>query len=345
MKHLKIGLLFFTLVCMMGCAINNHKTHSVSRAFYYWKSVFKLSEAEKDILQILQVKKIYLKFFDVDWQTQQNQPRPIAQVRIQDSSLRGNHFEIIPTVFITNECMSFLPVDSVEALALNIYSLINAMANNNQLANIAEIQIDCDWTESTKDKYFGLLAHLQKLDPTHVYSATIRFYQIKYWEKAGIPPVKKGLLMCYNMGNLKSEGTKNSILDLSEMQGYIEYLQEYPLMLDVGLPLFEWLVLFREGQYKGLIKDLDVASLKGFATQKEMQYKVQKDTSFAGYTFKKNDVLRLEKSEAATVIAAGKMIDKKLSHDSITLSLYHLDQTILNKYKQHELENIFNSLR
>lgn len=102
-----------------------------------------------------------------------------------------------------------------------------------------EIQIDCDWTKETKETYFNLLKELQR--PSFFrgkkVSCTIRLHQVKYLISSGTPPVNQGLLMVYNMGNLSKYGGQNSIFDLKEARDYRENLAQYPIPLDIALPL------------------------------------------------------------------------------------------------------------
>lgn len=162
-------------------------------------------------------------------------PIPEAQIRIIDSSyLQSNKINIIPTVFITNECIQKLDTAQVISLAGKIVSLVkNIQINflNNQKIN--EVQIDCDWSSSTKEKYFSLLTYIKKIGFPNL-SATIRLHQVKFSATTGIPPVAKSLLMCYNMGNLKDPATKNSIIETAELKKYTSNLGAYPLPLDVG---------------------------------------------------------------------------------------------------------------
>ncbi len=57
-----------------------------------------------------------------------------------------------------------------------------------------EIQIDCDWTERTRNAYFQLLTALKR-EPFlqgKILSATIRLHQVKYVQRSGIPPADRG---------------------------------------------------------------------------------------------------------------------------------------------------------
>ena len=59
--------------------------------------------------------------------------------------------------------------------------------------NKNSIQIDCDSTISTKEKYFNLLVFLS--DYIDCVSATIRLHQINYFRVTGVQTVNRGVLM------------------------------------------------------------------------------------------------------------------------------------------------------
>lgn len=329
--------------CLFSCT-EKHTKRNIERSFYYWKSVFKLTDFEKQRLDSLQVKTIYLKFFDVDWDDEKKQPIPKAPIRIIDSTYLELHsIKIIPTVFITNECIQKIDADKINLLADKIVSLVkNTLLNTLPGHVINEVQIDCDWSASTKEKYFSLLTKIKRpAIPT--LSSTIRLHQIKYVSATGVPPVERGLLMCYNMGNLKDPSTKNSIIETAELKKYTGNLSTYPLPLDVALPLFEWYVLFRNNQYKGLIKTIDIIN-PAIKKINNDHYFFLKDTTINDIAFKKGDLLRKEKSEYDEVVKAAKLISSKLKNTTLTLALFHLDSVTLKKYSTHELESIYNSL-
>ncbi len=314
------------------------------RSFYYWKSVVKLTAFELKRLDSLQVKNIYLKFFDVDFDISSNQAIPIAKMQIQDRGLIGK-YNIIPTVFITNASIQKIDSTQTKLLAAKIYGLINDLCKKYQINHIAEIQLDCDWTASTRDKYFSLLQQMKQVTKTTI-SATIRLHQIKYISSSGIPPADRGLLMCYNMGNLKNPATKNSIIETTELRKYIGNLSSYPLPLDIALPLFEWKVLFRENIYKGLIENIpDVAFTNSFTRKEEGRFEILKDTILAGYDLRKGDVLRSEESNIAELTTSAKEVNQRLKNTLGRVSLYHLDSVTLSKFTTNELEGIYTIFR
>lgn len=151
--------------------------------------------------------------------------------------------------------------------------------------------------------------------------------------------------MCYNMGNLKNPATHNSILETEELKKYLGNLSSYPLPLDVAFPLFEWKVLFRSNIYTGLIENLpDSLFNSSFALQTNNRFEITRDTSLQGYTFKKGDILRNEKSDFEEILSAAGEINRRLKNTALRVSLYHLDSLILNKYSLHEMETIYHRL-
>ena len=316
----------------------------IERSFYYWKSVLNLTNFEKQKLDSLKVKTIYLKFFDVDWDEITKAPVPVAKLQAAREELQGG-ITIIPVVFITNECIQKIDSSQIEKLAENIDKLIFEIRNANGFDSIPEIQIDCDWTAATKEKYFLLLNNIKHKTQNTKLSCTIRLHQVKYVAKTGVPPVDRGLLMCYNMGNLKDPATKNSILETEELKKYISNLTNYPLLLDVAFPLFDWKVLYRNNFYTGLIQNLPENVFRNsFSTKTENRYRILKDTLLEGYELRKGDMIRDEQSDINEVLAAASEISKHLKNTQARVSLYHLDSVILSKYTTHELESIYNSL-
>lgn len=325
--------------------------HSITPAFYFWRSEAVLN-AKEAATMLQNAGKLYVKFFDVAWNAPQQMAIPVAKIRFTDSTrnfISNHQIQVVPTVFITNETMMMLDSAAVLNTASQISSLIeNTLKQQLPAAGISEIQIDCDWTATTRDRYFLLLRELKQksLFQGKTMSATIRLYQCKYKHKTGIPPVDRGLLMCYNMGNLKHPQTKNSILDPDELSQYTANLDEYPLELDIALPLFNWKVLFRNNEYAGLIQNLPTETLdKALLTNREGNtYRLLKDTVLLGYELHKDDLIRQEDSNFEDILRSAKILKPKIRNEKLTLSLFHLDSLTLDNYTTHEIQTIFLSL-
>lgn len=339
-----IKLLVLVLLISQSSCQEKREPRNIERSFYYWRSVLHISGFEKQQLDSLQVKTIYIKFFDVDWDEVSKTPVPVAKLQAAREQLQGG-IRVIPTVFITNNCIQKIDPSQIKKLAEDIYTLMTEIKQASGFDSIPEIQIDCDWTAATKEKYFQLLNNIKQKTPNTKLSATIRLHQIKYIAKTGIPPVDRGLLMCYNMGNLKDPATKNSILETAELKKYTGNLSDYPLPLDIAFPLFDWKVLYRNNFYTGLIQGLPGSLFSNyFSKQTGNRYEILKDTLLAGYDLRKGDMIRDEQSDIKEILAAAEEISRHLKNTPLRVSLYHLDSVILSKYTIHELETLYNSL-
>ncbi len=339
------------LILLSSCRQQPQRT--IERGFYYWKSKLQLGNTELKTLQQLQAKQLYVKFFDVALASDGAGAAPVARLTadsLTTAQLKNNSVEIVPVVFITNETL--LEIDSVgiRLLAQNIVTLLSNISKQLQQERYSELQIDCDWTQQTKDHYFFLLKEVKKqmqqsiLFKNSLLSATIRLHQIKYSSKTGIPPVDKGLLMCYNMGNLKNPATDNSIIEVDELKKYLGGLNSYPLQLDVALPLFEWSVLFRKNQFKGIVQTVNPSTLSnGICSKQNSRYHFLVDTIISNIQFYKGDVLRHEESTAAVLQQTAAYVTKELSpiNQQTRILFYHLDPLLLSKHPTHELEALY----
>ena len=336
-------MICIALIFIFSCK-EKHEPRQIEPAFYYWKSVLHVSSFEKQKLDSLKVKTIYVKFFDVNWDEAGHKPVPVAKLQASGEQLHGG-ISIIPTIFITNACIQKIDSSQTKMLAEKIMQLLKTMIAETGFDPIPEVQVDCDWTASTRENYFDILRHLKSLKPNAKLSATIRLHQVKYRNKTGVPPVDRGLLMCYNMGNLKDPATKNSIIETAELKKYIGRLSDYPLELDLAFPLFDWKVLYRHNRYSGLFQDLPASFFNySFASKTGNRYLVTKDTLLRGYDLRKGDMIRDEQSDIREVLAAAAEVSKHIRNTRLRVSLYHMDSVILSKYATHELESIYNSL-
>jgi hypothetical protein len=85
------------------------------------------------------------------------------------------------------------------------------------------------------------------------------------------------------MGNLRHLQTTNSIINERELKKYINTLDDYPLPLDVALPVFDWYLLFEENKYEGLVRDFPGA----IKSENGNRIYFRSDTIINGYSLKK----------------------------------------------------------
>lgn len=345
----KYFYLFFVALLVTACG---EKRAAVIPGYYYWKTNFQPGDYEMKRMKATGASDIYLRFFDVDWDEATGDAAPVAIVRFPQDGTPLD-FNITPVIFITNRTLRHLEDTSVAAvIASNISRLTAHLCRQAKLdpAKIQEVQIDCDWTAQTKNIYFSLLKRLKKqsfFEGKRI-SATIRMHQIKFPDKSGIPPVDKGLLMVYNMGDTQEPGSHNSILDVATAKDYLKHLEGYPLKLDVALPIFSWCLLFEEGRFAGILRDLDPDALKNnpiFVPQGDNSYRCVKDTIWNDFIFKRHVVVRTEKPAYKDILAIARYTADRIKNDSLHVLLYHADSLILSKFSDEQLEKIFAAYR
>lgn len=345
----KIALLGLLSAFLFSCN-KDHKIEHIERAFYYWKSERDdFDSNEFKLLDTLQVKKLYVKFFEVKYdETMGNIPfskTNVNKYKWYDNDQPKDSLQIIPTVFIKNEVFLKSSKSEIDTLASNVNHLVSKYFDDRfkNYIDYKEIQIDCDWTLISRDNYFYFLKQLQKLSSKEL-SCTLRLYPYKYRTKMGIPPVKKATLMCYNLIQPFKDNTKNSILDLDELDSYLTVDKKYPIHLDVALPLFSWAHHYQYDEFKGFV-NLNELFLKEVCEQKsELWYEVKKDTSFGNLYFRIGDKIKYEDvSEKKIRNAIGKLKNKVKFDDKTTVTFFHLDSIISNKYSHETLTSFYNS--
>ena len=331
----KIFLLALLPALFWSCS---HKAERVERAFYFWKSNdYQLSDQENNLMDTLQVKKIYVKFFEVE----KNDLMGYVPISKTDLHLYSNDniTSLIPTVYITNEVFKKAKPSDMDALADNVNFLIGKYTNDkfHNVANVDEYQMDCDWTLSTRDSYFYFLKKLKQVSGKKI-SCTLRLYPYKYPDKMGVPPVDKAMLMCYNLLNPLQEREKNSILDINELHAYLNSGKKYPLHLDVALPVYSWMQVYQNDHFAQVVYT-NTKDIKTILTpNKPLWYTVKKDTVINDFYIRSGDKVKIEEQTAEQLNKAVAIIKKYVPLDKdITVSLFHLDQEQLSRYSHEEI--------
>ena len=243
--YLTLLVILFAFIC---CSIASCKKNQPSELnFYFWKTAFKDTSFLKEVIQEYGTKKVYLRLYDIA--TVNGIVKPIGKINFSERPI--NKLEYIPTIFIKNNVFeNLLTQDRIEDLAVKTSRLTLEIMSSQSL-KYSEIQIDCDWTLSTKESFFHYLTYLKKLCPNLRVSVTLRLHQIKYKEKTGIPPADKFVLMYYNIGQL-DKLKENSIYNYQTANQYIKYLDQFPYPLSIALPIYSWEVHTRGGRAIGL---------------------------------------------------------------------------------------------
>ena len=197
---------------------------------YYWRTEWHLDSVERNFLKQYDIQKVYCRYFDVVMRN--DEPMPNATISFAepvDPSL-----SIVPTVYITEDCMH----SEHKGLAKKIVERIIQMNETNDVKQVKEIQIDCDYTGRSMKTYYQFLEDVRKIADQHDMrlSTTIRLHQLSM----EVPPADYGVLMLYNTGNPQKYAERNPILDIRDVMPYISKLDDYALPLATAYPVFLW---------------------------------------------------------------------------------------------------------
>ena len=336
--------LLLALILFLGLS-SCSDSQEVRPSFYHWKSRFSPGGSELDALQYLAVNRLYIRYFDVDLAPGGEAARPIS--KLQSTASFPDNTELVPCIFVTNRCMKALEQDAIPALAENIFDQIFSLQGQFDFPSPNEVQIDCDWTPSTQERYFSLLDHLRPLltEKGCQLSCTIRLHQYKYPEQTGVPEVDRGMLMVYNVGNLDDPNEENSIFDLGTIGSYLGPNIEYPLPLDVALPIFGWGVLIREGKPIRLLNNLHLEDALTDSLLKKTgptQVEVLQSHYFYGRYLYAGDKIRFESVSAGDLLAGARLVAEAMPKQANRyIALYHLDSLSIQKYALDTLEIVY----
>ncbi len=227
MTRLLFSLLIVVLM-LTGC--RQQSPMPQENSIYYWRTEWRLDSVERDFLKQYDIHKVYCRYFDVVMRN--NEPMPNATISFAepiDPSL-----SIVPTVYITENCMH----SEHKGLAERIVERIVQMNETNDVKNVKEIQIDCDYTGRSLKTYYAFLEEVRTTARQHDMrlSTTIRLHQLSM----EVPPADYGVLMLYNTGNPQKYAERNPILDIRDVMPYISKLDDYALPLAAAYPVFLW---------------------------------------------------------------------------------------------------------
>jgi hypothetical protein len=332
---------FFAIFCcgLFFSSCRHQRSKSIS--FYYWRTSFHTDPFEKQTLQNNGVQTLYIRYFDVDIAPADSVPKVIAPIIFDTSSITDS---IIPVIYIKNRVMERLGDTGTTMLAQKVYKLVAHIDHSINITS-KEIQFDCDWTETTKKAYFLFLQQYKTLSK-QIISATIRLHQIKYVNRTGIPPVDRGVLMYYNMGDIDA-GPANSIYDKPIAAKYNPFIKSYPLTLDIALPIFAWGLQLREGKVVKLLNKMNFLHFENdsnFTRTSKNRYAVKHACFHGGYYFKENDAVKTEHVPEEDLLDIIKQVNRYSNHRISNLIFYDLDKENLLLYDKNVFQKILDRL-
>ncbi len=228
-------------------------------AVYYWRTEWRTDSVERAFLQQYHINKVYCRYFDVVLNND-GEPIPNATIRFVQGQQEG--LKLIPTVFITENCMH----QPHKGLAKKLVDRIVQMNETNDISGVDEIQIDCDYTARNRKNYYDFLQQVRDEAQKHgmQLSTTIRLHQLAM----PIPPVDYGVLMIYNTGDPNKFNERNPILDMRDVEPYLRYLADYELPLAAAYPTFRWIRNFEGVHLEHTVEADEILKVKAAMEKK-----------------------------------------------------------------------------
>lgn len=328
----RIWSLFFLslFIFLTACA---KKSPPPKVGFYYWKTQFSLNHAELAAIDSLKAQSLYIRIFDVDWDFNTHQAIPKGSQSNQPVFPQG--IQPTPTIYITNR--TFSHTNNVDSLAQKILDYTTEILKRWPIKP-QKLQLDVDWTATTKDKYFRLINYIKSNGPFDKVSATIRLHQYKYAKKTGVPPADEGILMCYNTGKIKDWATDNSIATPEDIAPYLKKTAPYPIALGVALPIFSWTIIFRDSSFYKIVSDSDLSWQQDTIHYQPLsanRYAVKSGTFLKGHYLYEGDLLRYESVKPQDLQTIARLLSPKQPYTEILF--YHLDTDNLDHYEWKDL--------
>ena len=282
-------------------------------SIYHWRTTFALDSAERAFIENHNIDRIYIRMFDValeqNYETTSPEIVPIATTRFVDTI--PTNCEVVPVAYITIDALRAMQGEEVEYAHL-IVERMKAMCSYNNCGRIKELQLDCDWTQTTRESYATLCSVVK--DSLHKedieLSITVRLHQLQ----EDPPPANRAVLMLYNTGALKEFETHNSILDINDVKPYIKPMK-YPIPLSYAYPFFGWGVKFKDEEFVAIVSAQDSIHSP-------------------------EEHIRIERATYSEIAAVKEFVEGNLGKPQGGNILYHLDNTQLKNYTNNEIDKI-----
>lgn len=309
---MKLSTAVVCFLLSMGLTLSCSKPKpmpTTMRSVYYWSTTLNMDSVKTAFMRNYDINRMYIRYFDVV-ADQSGRAVPNATLKFATDVPQG--IDIVPTVFVMPECLR----QDRSRLASLIVKRVVQMNETNDVYNVKEIQIDCDWTQSTRQLYAEFMqAMMRECHSRHLkLSSTIRLHQLAQTP----PPADRGVLMMYNTGDATDIRCHKPILDMHDAAPYLPRLNDYKLKLSTAYPIFTWRILFRGGRFVGFIHN------------------------DGEYPILPSDSIALRQPSAADIIEAVNVIGSRRPDANNEIILFDLNNHNINRLKHKDYEKILN---
>jgi hypothetical protein len=312
-KSLK-PLLFVAVVAI--CLYLARPTPHINLGYYSWTNYYNYQPEEKALFS-KGFTKNYLRLLDVDWDPMLK-AFPLTKV---DFSLENSFQEIIPVVFITNRTM-------LNATSKDIDELVVRVIDYCAEIDFKEIQFDCDWNKSSRDRFFEFLSKVKAKMPDVIVSSTLRLHQYKYREDMGVPPVDRVCLMLYHTSDFKKDSPQNSIFSKIEALKYLNGPDAYPIPMDFAITVMSWYVHYDQQDRFVELMPIEVGwqkidyLLEEFDEVLQDTYIVNKEVSFGSSYLAIGDKIKHEYISPQALIESVQLAKRFANSNAFSLVIF-----------------------
>jgi|GEM_PF-174144 len=348
---------------LLSCGKRPAPEHS----FYFWKTSYEETAEDTALIRRLGVSHFYIRYMDISWSAVLQIPVPLAPLQSYHR-LPFTNSSYTPVVYIENRVFREISGAWIDSLAIKTALRIGKITErieqyemsaawetehvpygdtaysrkfrdfehafiSGRLKAQKEIQIDCDWTAATKDKYFRFLRRFKKEIDGKKLSVTIRLYPYRHPDKMGIPPADKGVLMCYNISDIRRADAGNSVFELAALKEYLGGV-DYKLPLDIALPVFGWYPWYRGGRLQRILYELPgKGDTSVYAQSGNRIFTIKKDTVIGSQYLREGDMIRAEFPRPDELKAAAGILKKEVP-GAKRIIFYHWDKAQIKNYEQ-----------
>lgn len=306
LKFYHISILLFMAV-LVSC--HKDKALTSTRSVYYWSTTIDMDSTKTAFIKKYMISRMYMRYFDV---VNDEGGRAVPNATLRFATGVPRDIDIVPTVFVMPECLR----QNRKELARLIVKRVVQMNETNDVIKVKEIQIDCDWTQSTRRLYDDFMkamlreCHSRKM----LLSSTIRLHQLAQ----NPPPADRGVLMMYNTGDATNIKCHKPILDMRDAAPYLQYLAKYQLPMSTAYPIFSWRILFRGGRFIGFV-------------HYDGEYPILPDDSIA-----------TRQPSAYDIMEAVRTIGNRRTDANSEIILFDLNNNNINRLNHKDYEKILN---
>ena len=324
-RMLRWALILF-IISFMGC---EERKATIIPSVLRWRNGYGLAGEEHQAMERTKVQRVYFKLLDIGWDPA-NGAHPVSSVEVPSewgdhSRTRGpwtDQVEFVPCIYITNSTFEKLDAAGTDDLAQNLLRKLRMECPE----KIHGVMLDCDWTPTTKDRFFQLTVSMNDSLQVPVI-ATIRLHQYADPGKTGVPPADRGMLMVYNVGRLQDRGDVNSIFDEATATPYFANAKPYPLPLDLALPAFSWGAQFRKGRFLGILQEeqVDEAIRRGLLHDPKdgsMQVIVEDNEILPELHL--GDEVRVERIMQEQITQAAQLAKNAVNSDTVAIAFFEV---------------------